>query len=78
MQIFYRNVPVGECKVDFLVAGCLIVETKAVEILLPVHRLLTRSYMRILKQPLALLVNFNVVLLKQGIQRVIETEQVAE
>ena len=75
VEILYRGVIVGEGKVDFFVAGCLIVETKVVEVLLPVHRLQVRTYMRILKQPLALLINFNVALLKEGIKRVIETEE---
>ena len=34
--------------------------------------------MRILKQPLGLLINFNVPLLKEGIKRVIDTEPIPE
>jgi GxxExxY protein len=74
IKIFYRNEFIGSGKVDFVIDGCLVLEIKAVEALLPTHRLQARTYMRLLKQPLALVINFNVALLKQGIQRVIETE----
>ena len=75
VEIFYRGVMVGHGKIDLLVGGCLIVDLKAVASLLPVHRLQVRSYMRVLRQPLGLLINFDGPLLKQGIKRVIETEQ---
>jgi GxxExxY protein len=75
VDVFYRGVIVANGKIDLLVDGRLIVEIKAVDSLIPLHRLQVRTYMRILKQPLGLLINFNVALLKQGIKRVIETEQ---
>jgi GxxExxY protein len=74
VEVLYRGVLVGHGKIDLFVGGCLIVDLKAVESLLPVHRLQVRTYMKILQQPLGLLINFDVPLLKHGIKRVIETE----
>jgi GxxExxY protein len=74
VEIIYKGVVVGVGRIDFLVGGKLVVEVKSVEALLPIHRLQTLSYMRIIGQPLGLLINFNVALLKQGIRRIIATQ----
>ena len=74
VEIIYRNVVVARGKIDLWVCGCLIVELKSVEVVIPLHRLQTRSYMRIVRQPLGLLINFNVYLLKEGIKRIADTE----
>ena len=74
VEIIYKGVVVGVGRIDFLVGGKLDVEVKSVEALLPIHRLQTLSYMRIVGQPLGLVINFNVALLKQGIRRIIATE----
>ena len=71
VEISYKGVLVATGKIDLLVAGRLVVEIKACESLLPLHRLQTLSYMRILGEPLGLLINFNVAILKQGVKRVI-------
>jgi GxxExxY protein len=73
VEIFYKGEPVGRGRIDLLIEGALIVEIKSIEALSPVHRLQVLSYMRILKQPLALLINFNVPVLKDGIRRVVLT-----
>ena len=49
----------------------LLVELKAVEKVLPVHRAQVITYLKVLKLPLALLINFNSVLLKDGIERIL-------
>jgi GxxExxY protein len=71
--ITYKGEPVCNCRIDLVVQGMLIVELKSVEAINKIHILQTRTYMRVLKQPLALLVNFNVPVLKEGIRRVVET-----
>jgi len=71
VEIVYKGVPVGRGRVDLFVEGKLIVEIKSAEALAPVHRLQVLSYMRLLKQQLALLINFNIPLLKDGIRRII-------
>jgi len=49
----------------------VIVELKAVEQVLPIHKAQLLSYLRHSGKRLGLLFNFNVVLMKNGIHRVI-------
>ena len=71
VEIVYKGVLVAFGKVDLLIAGKLVVEIKSCEALVPLFRMQTLSYMRLVNQPLGLLINFNVPVLKQGIRRVI-------
>jgi GxxExxY protein len=54
-----------------VVDECLIVEVKAVEVLLPVHRAQLLTYLRLSERRLGLLINFNVPVIKNGITRVV-------
>ena len=58
-------------RVDVLVEHQLVVELKAVEGLLPVHRAQVLTYLKLSGYRLGLLINFNVPILKEGIRRVI-------
>ena len=58
-------------RVDLFVEDKLIVEIKAVETVHPVHLAQVLTYLRLSNCRLGLLLNFNVVLLKEGINRVI-------
>jgi len=49
----------------------LIVEIKAVEMLLPIHKAQVLTYFKLSKLQLALLINFNSYVLKQGLKRVV-------
>ena len=71
VQILYKGIVVGRGCIDLLVAEKLIVEIKSCEMLHPTHRLQVLSYLRIIRQPLGLLINFNVPILKEGIRRII-------
>ncbi len=73
IQVMYKGYPVGQGRIDVFVDSRLIVELKAVETLLPIHIAQTLSYLKAAKLPLGLLMNFNVDVLKRGIQRVILT-----
>ena len=57
-----------------IVDGCVIVELKAVESLAPIHEMQLMTYLRLANCPVGLLINFNVVLLKDGIRRVVNGE----
>lgn len=46
-------------RVDLLVNDCVVVELKSVEQLLPVHEAQLLTFMKILKRPQGLLINFN-------------------
>jgi GxxExxY protein len=56
-------------RVDLLVENELIVEVKSVEAVAPVHTAQLLSYLRLSKRQLGLLLNFNVVHLRDGIYR---------
>jgi len=56
---------------DVLVASCLLVEVKAVQSVLPVHKATLMSYMKLLDVPLGLLVNFHEEKLTEGLSRLI-------
>lgn len=58
-------------RLDVFADGCLIVENKVVEKILPVHRAQLLGYMRLLNVPIGLLFNFNEPVLKQGMARLI-------
>ncbi|MEX2172841.1 MAG: GxxExxY protein [Pirellulaceae bacterium] len=58
-------------KFDVLVENCLLVELKAVEHVLPVHKAKLMSYMRLLDVPLGLLANFHAIKLVDGVSRMI-------
>jgi len=56
---------------DVLVASSLLVEVKAVETILPVHKAVLMSYMKLLDVPLGLLINFHEAKLTDGVNRLI-------
>jgi GxxExxY protein len=58
-------------RVDLIVDEKVIVEIKSVEVLAPVHKKQLLTYLRLTNLRLGLLINFNVELIKHGIQRVI-------
>ena len=58
-------------RADLIVEGLVIVELKAVEKVLPVHKKQLTTYLKITGKKLGLLVNFNVNLIKDGIERVV-------
>jgi len=71
VAINYKGHSVGEGELDFLVGNILVVELKAVEKLTPIHQAQAISYLKMTNSSLALLINFNVPLLKDGIKRLI-------
>jgi GxxExxY protein len=56
-------------RVDVLVDDKLILELKAVEKVLGIHEAQLLTYMKLAKINIGLLINFNVKVLKEGIQR---------
>ena len=52
-----------------LVENTIIIEVKSVEFLIPVHNAQIISYLKLAKKPLGFLINFNVPLIKEGINR---------
>lgn len=58
-------------RIDLLVEKKLIIEIKSVESLTDIHMAQILTYLRLSHCKLGLLINFNVLLLKDGIKRVI-------
>ena len=58
-------------RIDILVENKLVIEAKSVEALNDIHLAQTLTYMKLGNYKLGLLINFNVVLLKNGIKRVV-------
>jgi GxxExxY protein len=56
-------------RLDVLVNRELLIETKSVEALLPIHHAQTLTYMRLAGVSVGLLINFNVIKLQNGIKR---------
>jgi len=56
---------------DLVIAGLLIVEIKSVEKLLPLHAAQLLTYMKLSVLKTGLLLNFNTLLLKHGIKRMV-------
>ena len=71
INVEYKEKPVGQGRLDFLVGKLLPVEIKEVSGLLPIHQAQLISYLKMTGLQLGLLINFNVPLLKLGIKRVI-------
>jgi GxxExxY protein len=69
-EIVYPGKIVGFGKLDFLVEDAVIVETKSVEMLASLHAAQVISYLQATRLKLALLINFNVKLLTEGIRHI--------
>ncbi len=58
-------------RLDLLVAGTVIVEVKSVENLAPIHDAQLLTYLKLTGVKVGLLINFNVVVLKAGLKRLV-------
>lgn len=56
---------------DLLIEGCVLVEAKAVQQILPIHKAQLLSYMKLLDVPIGLLINFNELKLTDGVHRLL-------
>ncbi|MDQ8189780.1 GxxExxY protein [Roseibacillus persicicus] len=74
LPISYKELQIPDAyRIDRLVENLLIIEIKAVENVLPVHKAQLLTYLRHTEKPLGLLINFNSSLLKNGLTRIINT-----
>ncbi len=73
VPLIYQGQKLGEVgyRLDILVAGELIIEVKAAEAIAPVHKAQLLSYLRLFNRRLGLLLNFNAIMLRDGIARVV-------
>lgn len=72
LPVIYRShrVDVG-FRLDLLVADLVIVEVKAVERIAPIHEAQLLTYLKLADKRVGLLLNFHVLLMKDGIKRLV-------
>lgn len=72
VPIRYRDAQIDAgLRMDMVVDGLVVVEIKAIEKLLPVHEAQLLTYLKFSGHRIGLLINFNVLLIKHGIKRMI-------
>ena len=71
IEVTYKEWKIPGQKVDLIVEGLVLVELKCVPRLRILHRQQAISYLKTLDLEIALLMNFNTALIKNGIKRVI-------
>lgn len=72
VPIIYKNMRLESgLRLDLLVEGCVILELKSVEKIIPIHESQLLTYLKITSHRLGFLLNFNVPLMKEGIKRII-------
>ena len=69
LPLVYKGVEVKGYEADLLVANTVVVEIKAIAALAQIHEPQLLTYMRLGGWQVGLLLNFNVVVLKDGIRR---------
>jgi GxxExxY protein len=77
LPVYYRGQKVEDegFRIDVLVENRIAVELKSVEKIKPVHPKQLLTYLKLANKKLGLLINFNVVLLRQGIKRIANAPQ---
>jgi len=72
LPLEYKGIKL-ECgyRIDLLVAGLVIIEIKSVEALAPIHEAQLLTYLKLTGVKVGFLINFNVVVLKDGIRRLV-------
>ena len=72
VRIEYKGLVFEEpLRFDVLVEGCLLLELKCVQEILPIHKAQLLSYMKLLEVPLGLIINFHELKLTDGVVRLI-------
>lgn len=62
-------------RIDMLVENCIVIENKSVEQLLPIHEAQLLTYLKLKKCWLGFLLNWNSVLMKDGIRRLVSGQK---
>src|SRR4030095_15015537 len=71
VPVYYKGHLIGEHRPDLVVEDRVVVEVKSVERLIGVHQAQILAYMRLLKKPVGLLLNFHSDVLRTGIRRLV-------
>jgi GxxExxY protein len=72
IPVEYKEIRIDCCyRIDLLVDYKVVVELKSLEQLLPIHKAQLLTYMKLSKMQVGLLINFNVPVLRDGIERMV-------
>jgi len=72
LPVFYDGVEIeAGYRIDMLIEEAIIIENKAVQALLPIHEAQLLTYLKLSDLKLGFLLNWNVTLMKDGIQRMV-------
>jgi len=70
LPVYYKDIEIDSgYRIDLLVEDLIILELKSAAIMQPIHAAQLLTYMKLAEKKLGLLLNFNVKMMKQGIQR---------
>ncbi|MFN3446195.1 MAG: GxxExxY protein [Bacteroidia bacterium] len=70
LPVIYKGEPTNQnFRLDFLIEDEIILELKAIEVVLPIHEVILVTYLKIADKKLGLLVNFHEEILTKGIKR---------
>ena len=79
LPVIYRGVRIDlGFRLDILVENLIVVEIKAVDVITPVHQAQLPTYLKLSQKHVGLLINFNVVHLRDGIRRMVNGQPPAE
>ena len=72
VPVTYRGIVIRDAfRADLLVEQRLLIEVKSVERLAPVHSKQLLTYLRLMEQPLGILMNFGADMFRNGLKRII-------
>ncbi len=75
VPVIYKGKDLGGIlKLDILVNDLIIVEIKAVEVMIPVYKAQLLSYLKLAKKPKGLLINFNTINITQDLVPMVTEE----
>ena len=69
--VHFKDLRIEGQRLDLIVGGRIIVELKAIDTVTPIHQAKLLSYLKTTDLRLGLIINFNVAVLKEGVQRMV-------
>jgi GxxExxY protein len=73
IPLTYRGRPIGQLRLDLVVAELVVVELKAVDALAKIHEAQLLAYLKATGLKLGLFINFKVPVLREGLRRLVST-----
>ena len=71
LPLYYKGELISEHRPDLIVDNAVLVEIKSVKLLEPIHTAQVLTYLRVTGRRVGLLLNFNSVVMKNGVRRIV-------